>query len=54
MTPEELRNLRDRIVEAVQLSGKMIVEQKRLLNQPLVISVNGVVKHVNPNDIKID
>lgn len=52
MTTEEYKDLRNRIVEAMKMSGKMLVEEKKRLGQKLVVSRNGVIQFIDPKDIK--
>lgn len=48
----ELKLIRDKIVEAVSISAKVFIEKKRKLGQKILISENGLIKDIDPNDMK--
>lgn len=52
MKKNELQLLRDRIVEAMNISAKMFIEDKIRKGQRIVISENNVIKYIDPKDIK--
>ena len=44
--------IKDNIVEAMKISAQKLIIQKKKLGQNIVISENGVVKTISPENIK--
>ena len=52
MKNTEIKEIRDSIVEAMKISAKKLIIQKKKLGQSIVISENGVIKTISPENIK--
>lgn len=52
MKTTDAKNLRDRIVEGIKISGERFVKNKKELGQKIIISESGVIRIINPDDIK--
>jgi hypothetical protein len=52
MKKNELDIIRDQIIKGMKISAKKLVESKKLLGQKLIISENGVIRIIDPSDIK--
>lgn len=52
MKNKELRSIRDQIVEGMKISSEKLVQSKKNLGQKLIISDNGVIKVIDPKDLK--
>ncbi|MBA3899997.1 MAG: hypothetical protein H0X62_07275 [Bacteroidetes bacterium] len=50
MNPE-FAKIRNQIVEGMIISAQKLLEQKKKLGQKLVISENGVIKTVSPEEL---
>ena len=48
MNDKELRELSEKIKEAVKISGQKLREQKRAQGQKVVVSENGKIKYIDP------
>ncbi len=46
MTPDEKKSLNETVKKAIKLSSQMLIEKKRALGQPVVISENGKIKRL--------
>lgn len=46
MSKQEQKELRDKIVEAMKISAKMLVAKKKALGQSAVIMEDGVIKTI--------
>lgn len=51
MTPEEIKELHERIIKAVEASGQMFVKSRKKSGLPVVISRNGVIVKVAAKDL---
>jgi hypothetical protein len=51
---KDIKDIRDKIVHGLKISSKRLIENKKQRNLDLVISRNGQIMHINPQDIKID
>jgi hypothetical protein len=52
MKKTELQTLRDRIIEAMNISAKMFIEDKIRKGHKIVISENKVIKVIDPKDVQ--
>jgi hypothetical protein len=52
MSNQELKELDALIEKAMKVSAEKLLEQKKKLGQELIISENGVIKVIDPSDIK--
>lgn len=52
MNSQEISTCRDQIVNAIQDSSKRFLAEKKLNNQKIIVSENGVIKKLNAKDIK--
>jgi hypothetical protein len=52
MKNPEIQKIRDQIVEAMKISGEKLIAQKIASGQKMVISKNGVIKEIDPRDLK--
>ena len=50
----EINDIRKKILTGLKVSARRLVEHKKLRNMDLVISKNGQIMHVKPQDIKLD
>ena len=51
MKNKELNIIRDKVIKGMKISAEKLVESKKELGQNLVISENGKIKIINPEDI---
>lgn len=49
---EQLQELEDKIALGLELSYKKLIEFKKQKNSPLIVSRDGVIVEINPNDIE--
>jgi len=52
MKAREQEDLADKIVEAMRLSSKKLIADKKRLNQSVVVSENGVIRVIEAKDLK--
>ncbi|MDF3078913.1 MAG: hypothetical protein K0S09_2802 [Sphingobacteriaceae bacterium] len=52
MRNPEFKKMRDQVIKAMQISGERLIAKKKALGQKMVISENGVIKEVDPRDLK--
>lgn len=52
MKNKELHNIREKIIKGMKVSAKKLVESKKNLGQKIVISEDGVIKVINPEDLQ--
>jgi len=52
MKKTEIKEIRDSLVEAMKISAQKLILQKKKLGQSIVISENGVIKTIRPEDIE--
>jgi hypothetical protein len=52
MKTTDAKNLRERIVEGIKISAARFVKNKKELGQKIIISESGVIRIINPDDIK--
>jgi hypothetical protein len=50
----EINDIRNKILAGLKISSRRLVEHKKLRNMDLVISKNGQIRHVKPQEIKLD
>lgn len=51
MNDSEIKTIRDKIIEAMKISGQKMIEQKKRLGQKIVISENGVIRIIEAVDL---
>jgi len=51
MTPEEIKELHERIIKAVETSGRMFIESRKKSGLPVVVSRNGVIMKIAAKDL---
>ena len=52
MANQELKTIRDKIVEGMKISAERLWAKKKLLGQKLVISENGIIQIIDPREKK--
>ena len=52
MNNKEIKELRDRIVRGVTLAHRELINRKIKLGQRIIISENGVIKEIDPIELK--
>ena len=53
MNSKEKEILKEKIINAIRISSKKLIEKKRELRQEMVVSINGNIKTISPFDIKL-
>ena len=49
---QEIAKLRNAYIEGLKASSKKMIEEKKKLGHKIVISENGVIKVIDPRDLK--
>ena len=44
--------LREKIIEGVKISSQKLISRKKLLGQKVAVSENGVIREIDPEDLK--
>ena len=52
MNKKEIKELRDRIVRGVTVAHREFVNRKIKLGQRIIISENGIIKEIDPIELK--
>lgn len=52
MNKKEFKQTRDQIVKGMIISAEKLLIKKKLLGQKLVISENGIIRIIDPLDLK--
>lgn len=52
MKTTKTKNIRDKIIEGIKISAAKFVKKKKESGQKIIISESGVIKIINPDDIK--
>lgn len=52
MKPNDLKEIRERIVAGMNISAQKFLEKKKLQNGKLIISRNGIIQIIEAKDIK--
>ena len=52
MNNKEIKELRDRIVRGVILAHRELINRKIKLGQRIIISENGIIKEIDPIELK--
>jgi len=51
MTEKEIEMWHARLIEAMKLSGEMLIKRTKQLGQRVVVSRNGVIRVIEPEDL---
>jgi hypothetical protein len=52
MTKDEVKELRNKIIEGLKLSSKKMIEDKKKINGKIVVYADGKIQTINARDIK--
>lgn len=52
MKTSDAKGIRDRIVEGIKISAVKFLKKKKESGQKIIVSESGVIRIINPEDIK--